>query len=298
MKLTQVKGNTWIAEGIEYIPFYKLDEAHCVLLDSGLLEEREDLESSLLSAGLTPVGVLCSHAHVDHCANNGYFQEKYGAKVALSFPEWGMCSCVLTLKCYFLTLPPGMVERESSCMVHDPDIVLPPGGPFSFCGTRFQIVPTPGHSAGHVCTVTPDNVCYTGDALLSYELMEAKLPYDLSHQIAMESRERLRGLGCDFYIMAHRGVCTREDFGPLIDANQALVRRRAGEILSLITGPMTASEIGLAACRYYKLLTHKPRRALRFERNVRFFIEYLADTGQLEMECRDGVVHYRPAGGD
>ena len=26
MELTQVKGNTWVAEGMELIPFYKLDE--------------------------------------------------------------------------------------------------------------------------------------------------------------------------------------------------------------------------------------------------------------------------------
>ena len=37
MELTQVKGNTWVAEGTELIPFYKLDGKRCVLLDSGLL---------------------------------------------------------------------------------------------------------------------------------------------------------------------------------------------------------------------------------------------------------------------
>ena len=92
MNLIQIKGNTWVLEGVEYIPLYKLDESRCVLLDTGLLQEREELEQALGAAGLTPVGVLCSHAHVDHCANNGYLQEKYGAKVALTFPEAGMCS--------------------------------------------------------------------------------------------------------------------------------------------------------------------------------------------------------------
>ena len=60
MELTQVKGNTWVAEGMELIPFYKLDERRCVLLDTGLGEEREELEEALRSAGLTPAGVPCS----------------------------------------------------------------------------------------------------------------------------------------------------------------------------------------------------------------------------------------------
>ena len=104
MELTQVKENTWVIEANQLIPLYRLDSRRCVLLDSGLLQEREELEETLAAAGLTPVGVLCSHAHVDHCANNGYFQEKYGTQIALTYPEAGMCASLLTLKCYFLTL--------------------------------------------------------------------------------------------------------------------------------------------------------------------------------------------------
>lgn len=293
MNLTQIKGNTWVIEASELIPLYRLDDGRCILLDTGLPGEREELDETLRSAGLIPAGVLCSHAHVDHCANNGYFQEKYGTKVALTFPEAGMCSSLLTLKCYFLTLSPGTVERESSCMLHEPDYFIPPNdGPFTLGGVKFQVVQTPGHSAGHICTITPDNVCYTADALLSRELLEAKLPYNLSQRMALDSREKLRGLGCDFYVMAHRGVCSGAEIGSLIDANQALIHRRAEEILSLVDRPMTASQIDEGACLRYKLLTHRPPRSLRFERNVRFFIEYLADTGRLNEVCRNGATYY------
>ena len=296
MELTRVKGNTWVIEANQLIPLYKLDDRRCVLLDSGLLQEREELEETLRAAGLTPVGILCSHAHVDHCANNGYLQEKYGTVVALTPPEAGMCSSLLTLKCYFLTLSPGTVARESACMVHTPDVSIPMSdGPFDFCGAVFQILHTPGHSAGHICVVTPDNVCYAADALLSRELLTAKLPYSLSQQMAMESREKLRGLDCDAFILAHRGICSGEEIGTLIDANQDLVRRRAEEILALVDRPMTASQIDEAACVLYELFTHKPPRALRFERNVRFFIEYLVDAGWLSQVCQNGTIYYARA---
>ena len=293
MNLTQVKGNTWVIEANQLIPLYKLDGGRCILLDTGLLEEREELERTLLEAGLTPVRVLCSHAHVDHCANNRYFQEKYGARIALTYPEAGMCASILNLKCYFLLLTPDTVERESACMVHEPDFFIPPNdGPFTLGGVKFQIIHTPGHSAGHICAVTPDNVCYTADALLSRELLNAKLPYNLCHQMAMRSREKLRELGCDFYIMAHRGVCGRAEIGALVDANHALVRRRAEEILNLVDGPMTACQVDEKVCVLYQLFTKKPRRSLRFERNVRFFLEYLVDTGALAEVCRNGATYY------
>ena len=106
MKLTQVKGNTWVLEGFELIPLYRLDNNKCILLDTGLEQEREDIENTLLEAGLTPAGILCSHAHIDHAGNNRYFQEKYRIPVALTAREAGMCASILSLKCYFLLLPP------------------------------------------------------------------------------------------------------------------------------------------------------------------------------------------------
>lgn len=294
MKLSQVKGRTWVAEAAELIPFYKLDESRCILLDTGLLREREELEASLLEAGLTPAGILCSHAHVDHCANNGYFQEKYHIPVALTPPEAGMCSNLLNLKCYFLMLPTAMVERDSFCMIHTPDVLIPArDGAFSFLGVPFRIVYTPGHSSGHISTITPDNVCYVADALLSREYMNSKLPYHLSHAMAWASREKLRGLGCGAYIMAHRGVCGDAELNQLIDENHALVQRRAEELLELVVRPMTASEIDQAVCGRYQLFTQKPRRALGFERNIRFLVEYLVDEGRLEMTCRQGVALYQ-----
>ena len=297
MNLRQIKGNTWVLEGIEWIPFYKLDERRCILLDSGLERERDDLEQTLLDHGLTPAGILCSHAHVDHGGNNKYFQEKYHIPVALTAKEAGMCAGLLNLKCYFLMLPPGMVERESSNLIHTPDVIIPEtDGPFSFAGAEFYILQTPGHSAGHIAAITPDRVCYVGDALLSREQLGAKLPYCLSHQIGIESREKLRDVDADFFVMAHRGVCSRAELNTLIDDNQALAQKRSGEILSLITGPMDISQITRQVCGYFKLLTHKPPRALRFERNIRFFVEYLVDRGDLALETDQGVTIYRPVG--
>ena len=38
MDIRPIKGNTWVLEGMEWIPFYKLDERRCILLDTGLLD--------------------------------------------------------------------------------------------------------------------------------------------------------------------------------------------------------------------------------------------------------------------
>ena len=95
--------------------------------------------------------------------------------------------------------------------------------------------------------------------------------------------------------MAHHGICSDDEIDDLVAANDALIRRRADEILALVTQPMTASEIVQASCEHFKLFSKRPARTLRFERNIRFFIEYLVDDGRLEMLFGKGTTAFRPA---
>jgi len=293
MKLTQVKGNTWVLEGDQLIPLYKLDDRRCILLDSGLKEEREEIEAALTQAGLTPVGILCSHVHTDHAGNNRWFQERRGVSVALTAPEAGMCSNLLAMKCYFVLLFTQTVEEQAGHIIHTPDVIIPAqDGPFSFCGAEFQIVHTPGHAAGHICTVTPDGVLYAADALLGRDWANVKLPYNLSHSMAEASREKLRELEWDTYILAHREVCDRGEFLELLDQNQRLLHRRAEDICFLLTHAMTAGELTKIVCAAYSLYSKRIRRALWVERNVRFFLEYLMEQGRVKTDIRSGVVYY------
>ena len=293
MKLTQIKGNTWVLEGYELIPLYKTDETHCVLLDTGVREEREDIEAALLAAGLTPAGILGSHVHTDHSANHRYFQEKYHIPVALPVGEAGLCRSILNLKSQLFVLSPGGTRTVAEDLVVEADVTVGEAdGPVEFCGAVFQILHTPGHSPDHISIITPDDVCYLGDAMVSGDGQEYRVPCNLSHQVAMESREKLRNLTCQAYVLAHRGVYDRID--ALIDLNQELILDRAAQIATLVRESMTLDEIYAAACRHFDLLSSKVERANVYEYNLRPFVEFLQDRGDLVVTARGGVRYYGP----
>jgi hypothetical protein len=130
---------------------------------------------------------------------------------------------------------------------------------------------------------------------MSREMLNAKLPYALTIQHAMASRQKLRTLDCDRFIMAHRGICAGDEIGQLIEDNHELIYRRAAEIRELVDEPMDFSHLCAKVCQKYELFSPRPRRALYYERNIRFFIEFLVDRGDLEMESRQGVAYYRKA---
>ena len=48
MKLTQVKGNTWVLEGFELIPLYRLENNTCILLDTGLKDLYDNFDTAFL----------------------------------------------------------------------------------------------------------------------------------------------------------------------------------------------------------------------------------------------------------
>lgn len=293
MKLTQVKGNTWVLEGCEFIPLYKTDEHHCILLDSGLEAEREAIEAALAAAGLTPVGILGSHVHIDHSPNHSYFQKKYHIPVALSAGEAVLCQDLLHLKCYYFVLTPEQIRCQAGDSVLAADVALgPEDGPVEFCGAVFQILHTPGHSPDHICVTTPDDVCYVGDCLLSGADLESKLPYASSIQADLTAKEKLRGLSCQGYILAHRGCFDRID--DLIDANRVMFETRTTQIAALIDHPMTMDQICAAVFRAFGLLTSNPFKAAVFWRNLLPFVEYLLDRGRLSLSARDGLLYYGP----
>lgn len=299
MKLNHVLGNTWVIEGSGLMGLYRLDESRCILLDSGEVFEREELARLLDSHGLNPIGVLCSHVHVDHSINNGWLRERYGTLAAVPAGEAQITRTPVAMKAYFYSAPPNALAKEFAGMASPVDTLIPWDARtpwmdcvFSFCGVDFRIIHTPGHSMDHVAIVTPDNVCYVGDAVISNEVLEAKLPYHIYPDMAIRSAEKLRDTRCAAYIVAHRGVHT--DINAVVEASNAHIRRRAEEILSLITRPMTFSEIWAAVNEAFSLLSSRPIRAALMERNLRSFVDYLVDAGRLNWYAQRGMLYYAP----
>ena len=296
MKLTQILGRTWVLEGAEHMGLYRLDGGRCILLDSGQQFERQDLADTLAGAGLTPVGVLSSHIHTDHSINNGWLRTVYGCRTAAPAGEIHLCRSPAALHQYMAFYSPGTIARELGDMVSPVDCPIPAGdGIFSFCGADFSILHTPGHSIDHISILTPDNICYTGDAVLFRSGLKAKLPYgyDLASMIA--STRLVETLACGGFIACHQGC---GDCGELHEAarqTRALLLGRAEEIRGLISRPMTWQEILQAVNSHFSLFSARPMHTLRLERNLRSFLDYLLDTGVLTCQARLGMTYFSPA---
>lgn len=294
MEFLQIKGNTWAFYGSEIIPVYLLGDGFCVLMDSGFPDERNKLEEGLQEHNLTPKGILCSHAHIDHIGSGAYLQKKYGIPLFLSQGEGGILSNLLNTKAYRMTVTPQEAhDLMWDCVSEDISFIKESMDKVTIGQVDFAVYHTPGHSSDHLCFGTKDGVCYLGDALLTDDQLDAKLPYALDIAHTLESHRKILDFPETHFLMAHRGVCEKKDLIPLVTANQELFLQRAKEIRRCAGRGKTIDQLTVDYCKQQGLNTRKPKRISHYQRNIRFFLEFLEDIGDVTMEMSEAGILWR-----
>ena len=126
MEIKEIKGNTFcIDTGMSYIPFYKINDEEIIMLDSGWAEgEREGIDELLEKNNFKVVGIICSHAHIDHIGNNAYLKKKYNCIIAMPAYEALICSSTVNLKLYYNSQTLSEVTEHFGHMVCETDIMI------------------------------------------------------------------------------------------------------------------------------------------------------------------------------
>ncbi len=283
MELRHVLGRTWVAEAsTALLPIYRVTDADMILIDTGYAKlDRAGLTALIEDSGFHLRGIICSHAHFDHSGNVRYLQQRCGAKAAAHIIEAGISVNPDAYRANYVALTYGK-SREfflEECFVAD-TIIGPEDDFLDFCGVRFGILQLPGHSAGHIGVVTPDNVAYVGDCLIDQQQIDsAKLPTSMFIARDLQSKEFLRRTQYDAYILAHKSVVT--DIAPLVDSNIAFIHRKAEELLNDLTDGMTFAQWISTFCQRENIRTKNELKFSIIERNFSNFVDWLTDEGRI-----------------
>ena len=283
MELRHVLGRTWVAEAsTALLPIYRVTDADMILIDTGYAKlDRAGLTALIEDSGFHLRGIICSHAHFDHSGNVRYLQQRCGAKAAAHIIEAGISVNPDAYRANYVALTYGK-SREiflEECFVAD-NIIGPEDDFLDFCGVRFGVLQLPGHSAGHIGVVTPDNVAYVGDCLIDQQQIDsAKLPTSMFIARDLQSKEFLRQTQYDAYILAHKSVVT--DIAPLVDSNIAFIHRKAEELLNDLTDGMTFAQWISTFCQRENIRTKNELKFSIIERNFSNFVDWLTDEGRI-----------------
>ena len=294
MDILKVKGNTYcIDTGMTYIPFYKINDEEIIMLDTGWKKgERDGIDEVLENNNFKVRGILNSHAHIDHIGNNTYLKNKYNSIIAMSACEAVICSSEINLKVYYGSQTLKEITEHYGHMVCKTDISIDENqDEVSICGVDFKVIHTPGHSPAHICSITPDDVAYMGDALISYEVMDgAKMPYSYILSEDMKSKAKIYDLNCSKYVVAHKGMY--DDIRKLIDDNIDFYESRAMRIYDVIAGNMTIQDIMKAAIKKFNIRINNTYKYYVIERMLKSYVDYLYEIEKIKLIMENGFLKY------
>lgn len=164
------------------------DNSQCVVIDPG--SNPDQIIDHLKKNNLTPAAILITHGHFDHVGAIVPLVKEYPVPVYMSPKDNNLPP--------YLTRPTGVTQDISS------------GDVLELAGIRFQVIGTPGHSAGSV-TFRTEDALFTGDCLFRRSCGRTDLFGGDSEEM-MKSLELLKNLDYTGPVYpGHGGATTLED---------------------------------------------------------------------------------------
>ena len=146
------------------------DTKACIVIDAGNSNPREDaaLDNFIAEHGLKPVMAVNTHGHFDHTLGVGHLKERYGIPFALSGKDRFLLDNASASGSVFGVkvgaMPPAEIDLDGT-----PEI--------RFGRTILRVIPTPGHTPGHVAFYEPQaKALFTGDTLFRESIGRTDLP--------------------------------------------------------------------------------------------------------------------------
>jgi hydroxyacylglutathione hydrolase len=150
--------------------------------------------------GLSVELVINTHGHLDHIAENRYLKQNTGAKLAIHKDDAQML--IDPEKNLSALFDPDHLVTSSSA-----DILFSDGDKADLGDYAFQVLHTPGHTAGGIC-LKFDNAVFTGDTLFAGSIGRTDFPGGSYNEILNSIRTKLCPLDDDFVIYPGHGPAT------------------------------------------------------------------------------------------
>lgn len=146
------------------------DTKECVVIDAGNSTPKENaaLDGFIAEHGLRPVLAVNTHGHFDHLLGVEHLRRTYGIPFALSRKDAFLIDTASVS---------GTIYGVKIGAMPSIDIDLDDREEVSFGNTTLRVIPTPGHTPGHVSLFEPSSQSlFTGDTLFRESIGRTDLP--------------------------------------------------------------------------------------------------------------------------
>lgn len=166
-----------------------------LVIDPG--DELEKIEEILERHKLKVVGIIITHAHVDHVGAAAELRRRTGAPVYMNEDDMRMRE-YLSIQADLLNMK-APEKPEIDVTVRDADIL-------KLAETKLIVLHTPGHTRGSISLHVPsEGKLLAGDTLFRDSIGRTDMPGGDSHQILVSIRDKLLTLDDDTIVLPGHG---------------------------------------------------------------------------------------------
>ena len=147
------------------------ESGECIVVDAGNISAREDnrLVDFITEQGLKPVMAVNTHGHFDHLAGVEHLRRTFDVPFAMSGKDAFLLEAAPASARMF-----GIGEIAAPAKI---DVDLATLEELHFGNTTLKVIPTPGHTPGHVSLYNEEmGVVLTGDTLFRESIGRTDLP--------------------------------------------------------------------------------------------------------------------------
>ena len=198
------------------------DTNECIVIDAGNSSPREDaaLDNFIARHGLKPVLAANTHGHFDHTMGVEHLKQRYGIPFALSSKDRFLLDNASVS---------GSVFGVKTGAMPSVDLDLETMTELRFGKTTLRVIPTPGHTPGHVAFHDPQSkALFTGDTLFRESIGRTDLPGGDYSRIMRSILDKIIPLGDDVQVYPGHGPET--SLGHEVLYNPSIVQARHTEV--------------------------------------------------------------------
>lgn len=294
MELIKVKGKTYYIPAPTNVGIYVFKGKECLLIDTAFTNSQARRIDELLGQNnLHPKYIINTHAHLDHCRGNLYFQHTYpGCQVYASVLEKPFLENPSLLGAVLYSAAP-LKDLDKSPRVFPVDYYME-AGVQKINDEKFEIILLSGHTKGQIGIITPEKVCFPGDSIFSSTILDKyAIPYLFDIGESIETLKSLLDVDADYFVISHdeQGVLTRDELPELVDRNLVNIEKVNQQILELLDQPLTRedlvenlvilNEISLNLMEYHLIFS-----------TVSAFLKYLYEQRLITYSIEEGRFYY------
>ncbi len=241
MKITHLKNKTYsIHPNYIDLAIYFIDNKNLILIDTGYRATAlDELIPFFIEKDYYVKGILCTHSHLDHTGGNPPLVEKYHSKVYAPYVESIFSESTYNMYIVRNNFRFTATKEQLPQFAYKIDHIIPSEATsIELFDQSFQVIPLPGHSPYQVGYISPDNIAYLADSIISEPLLlKTKIPYVFDVDRDLKTKKSLKNLNCDGYLLSHYGYY--ENIDALIDLNIHHLETKTEQLLDLLKAPHT-----------------------------------------------------------